>query len=166
YGAAVLLRWVSSHAIARGVSFLASFLFAALLIGFMGRLAHRLVRGAQLSWPNRLAGGALGLAEGSALVAVGLLVVGSLSPPTWPPLQGSQLAPHFRPVAAALARLGRADLTSPLPRRLWERARWRSLPIETRAGGPSRDKGRRGERPEGISEEDSRKLEAIIQKGG
>jgi uncharacterized membrane protein required for colicin V production len=92
-------------------------LAAALAVGLAGRLVRRGVRAAGLGLADRLAGAALGAAEGALVAGVVLLVAVTLLGPAHPLLARSQALSGF----ALLERLARggessfADVAAPPP---------------------------------------------------
>ncbi|MCI5145056.1 MAG: CvpA family protein [Candidatus Electrothrix sp. AR3] len=76
-------------------SFLALFVFFAMLFILVGRLLHKVMEVSLLGWFNRFLGGILGLAKGTLVVVVVHMVLASIFPPSYHLLRNSQTAPYL-----------------------------------------------------------------------
>jgi uncharacterized membrane protein required for colicin V production len=91
-------------------------LAAAIAVGVLGRLVRRGVEAAGLGFADRLAGGAIGAAEGALVVAIALLVAITLVGRDHPLLARSQtLAVFERGERVARSGMLAADVAAPPP---------------------------------------------------
>ncbi len=91
-GAQMLGGFISQIQIANIVSFSLIFLTVSIVISVAGMLISKMIKGADLSFYDRVAGGAFGLTKGYILVAVLVIIVTTLFPSS---ITTSKIAPHI-----------------------------------------------------------------------
>ena len=79
-GAQMLREFISQTQIANIVSFAIIFLTVSIVVSIVGMLISKMIKGADLSFYDRVAGGAFGLTKGYLLVAVLVIIVTTLFP--------------------------------------------------------------------------------------
>ncbi|MBV9573540.1 MAG: CvpA family protein [Acidobacteriales bacterium] len=90
-------------------AFLVIFFAVMILAGISGRIARWLIKGAGLSFADRLLGAGLGLVRGGLSVAIILMGMAAFTPTSsW--LEGSKLAPYFLVAGRAAIWLAPADM--------------------------------------------------------
>jgi len=99
------------------VGFVTVFLGVALAGGFLGRLAVKLLRAAEMRWVDRLAGAGVGLLVAVLLAAAALLPLAALLPPETPLVAGSALAPRLLHLTGLLLPLVPEDVQAAYERR-------------------------------------------------
>jgi membrane protein required for colicin V production len=91
-GAQMLGGLISQIQIANIVSFSLIFLTVSIVISVVGMLISKMIKGADLSFYDRVAGGAFGLTKGYILVAVLVIIVTTLFPSS---ITTSKIAPYI-----------------------------------------------------------------------
>lgn len=101
---ASLVQWLSSRQLANLLGFFVIFISIVVIGALLGRLLEHVLRMAQLSWLNRLLGGAFGLLRGMLIGAVVVMAAMAFSVKP-PPLSvaHSRLAPYAIGTANVLA---------------------------------------------------------------
>ena len=79
--AAWLGKWMANETFAQILAFAILFVLIAVSLGLLGRVLSRLVKTADLSWADRLGGGAFGFLKAILLIAIILLVLTAFLPP-------------------------------------------------------------------------------------
>jgi len=91
-GAQMLEGFISQLQIANIVSFAIIFLTVSIVVSIVGMLISKMIKGADLSFYDRVAGGAFGLVKGYILVAVLVIIVTTLFPSS---TTTSRIAPYI-----------------------------------------------------------------------
>ena len=76
-----LRKWMENETVAHILGFAILFILIALCLSLLGRVLSRLVQKVDLSWADRLAGGAFGFLKAILLIALILLVLTAFLPP-------------------------------------------------------------------------------------
>ena len=99
-----LRAYIKSQPMADGAGFLLVFLGITMLGAVAECTIIKFVRGAHLTWLDRILGGAFGAVQGLLLATVGVLVFMAFAPTPLPKaVAGSRCAPYFENAAYALA---------------------------------------------------------------
>jgi membrane protein required for colicin V production len=91
-GAKMLEGLITGPQIANIVSFAVIFLAGSIVVSVVGMLISKMIKGADLSFYDRVAGGVFGLIKGYILVAVLVIIVTTLFPAS---ITSSRLAPYI-----------------------------------------------------------------------
>ncbi len=91
-GARMLAGLITNPQIANIVSFALIFLAVSIVVSLLGMLVSKMIKTADLSFYDRVAGGAFGLLKGYILVAVLVIVVTTLFPAS---IRTSKIAPYI-----------------------------------------------------------------------
>jgi len=73
-------KWIRNETIAQILAFAILFILIAFILGLLGRVLSRLVKKMDLSWADRLGGGAFGFLKAVFLIAIILLVLTAFLP--------------------------------------------------------------------------------------
>ena len=91
-GGQMLSELIPQIQIANIVSFWIIFLTVSILVSIVGMLISKMIKGADLSFYDRVAGGAFGLIKGYILVAVLVIIISTLFPSS---IRTSKIAPYI-----------------------------------------------------------------------
>jgi membrane protein required for colicin V production len=95
--------WVDNEVLALILGFLILLIAISVLISLLGRLLSGLVKKAQLSWADRIGGGAFGFLKAILLIAIACLVLTAFLPSKSKILSDSKIAPAAMTIAGGLS---------------------------------------------------------------
>ena len=88
-----LRKWMANETLAQILAFAILFVVIAFSLGLLGRVLSRLVKKVDLSWADRLGGGAFGFLKAILLIAIILLVLTAFLPSRSKVVSESRVSP-------------------------------------------------------------------------
>ena len=100
-----LRKWIANETFAQILAFAILFVVIACSIGLLGRVLSRLVKKVDLSWADRLGGGAFGFLKAILLIAIILLALTAFLPPRSKLISESRVSPVVLAITQQLSYL-------------------------------------------------------------
>jgi len=98
-------KWITNETLAQILGFAILFVVIALSLGLLGRALSRLVKKMDLSWADRLGGGAFGFLKAILLIAIILLVLTAFLPSRSKIVSESRVSPVILAITRQLTYL-------------------------------------------------------------
>lgn len=100
-----LRKWMANETLAQILGFAILFILIAFSLGLLGRVLSRLVKKMDLSWADRLGGGAFGFLKAILLIAIILLVLTAFLPSRSKLVSESRVSPVVLAITRQLSHL-------------------------------------------------------------